>query len=386
MLKTYKFRLYPTKNQEVLLEKHIGTSRFVYNFFLNYSTNCYKNTKTSTNYYNWANQLTRLKKTEKYSWLNEINSQSLQASLKNLDKAYKCFFKKQGGYPNFKSRHKAKWSFEVPQNVKLELSETNDKFGYLVMPKFIKSPIKTRVHRIMPIDYKIKTATIVKSRTNKYYVSLVLEYQPQGKLSFNTLDAENSIGIDMGIADTLILSNGEKYNFPINSKKYDKKLRHCQKSLARKYRKNQPHSKNFEKARVELAKVYEKISNIKDNWIHQTTKKLIAENQSDYYFLENLNIQGMSKNHKLAKAVLFQSWYKFKEVLSYKAKYSGKEVVSIGRFEPSTKTCSNCGHINNDLTLKDRSWICPECQSEHERDINAAINIRNFGIKQLAAV
>ena len=171
MLKTFKFRLYPNENQKVLIEKHIGACRFIYNFFLEYSSNAYKNTKTSTNVYNWMKELTKLKKTKKYFWLNEINSQSLQDSLFNLDRAYQRFYKKQGGYPKFKSKRKSKWSFSVPQYIKLEYSETNVKYGYLSIPKFKKDPIKVRIHRIMPVDYKIKTATITKTRTNKYYVS-----------------------------------------------------------------------------------------------------------------------------------------------------------------------------------------------------------------------
>ncbi len=383
MLKTFKFRLYPNENQKVLIEKHIGACRFIYNFFLEYSSNAYKNTKTSTNVYNWMKELTKLKKTKKYFWLNEINSQSLQDSLFNLDRAYQRFYKKQGGYPKFKSKRKSKWSFSVPQYIKLEYSETNVKYGYLSIPKFKKDPIKVRIHRIMPVDYKIKTATITKTRTNKYYVSLVIEYQPQENISFVKV-VNDGIGIDVGIKDTLVLSNGEKYSLPIDSNKYDKKIRRLQKSLSRKYKPGvKQQSKNYEKTRIRLAKVYEKITNIKTDWIHKITKKLITENQGSYFFLEDLNIQGMTKNHNLAKAVLSQNWGQFKEILTYKACWAGKEVISINRFAPSSKTCSNCGYINNNLTLNDRHWTCPECGSHHDRDINAAINIKNFGLKQL---
>lgn len=386
MLKTFKFRLYPNENQKVLIEKHIGAYRFIYNFFLEYSTKAYKNTKTSTNVYNWMKELTKLKKTKKYSWLNEINSQSLQDSLFNLDRAYQRFYKKQTGYPKFKKKNKVKWSFSVPQYIKLEYSTNNIKFGYLFIPKFKKDPIKVRIHRIMPVDYKIKTATITKTRTNKYYVSLGLEYQPQENISFVKV-VPDGIGIDVGIKDTLVLSNGEKYNLPIDSKKYDKKIRRLQKSLDRKYKSGtKQQSKNYEKARVRLAKVYEKITNIKTDWIHKITKKLITENQGSYFFLEDLNIQGMTKNHNLAKAVLSQNWGQFKEILTYKVHWAGKKVISINRFAPSSKTCSKCGYINNNLTLNDRYWTCPECGSYHDRDINAAINIKNFGLKQLVTV
>lgn len=328
-------------------------------------------------------ELTKLKKTKKYSWLNEINSQSLQDSLFNLDRAYQRFYKKQGGYPKFKSKRKSKWSFSIPQNVRLEYSETNVKFGYLYIRKFMKIPIKVRIHRILPVEYKIKTATITKTRTNKYYVSLVVEYQSQENISFVKM-IPDGIGIDVGIKDTLVLSTGEKYSLPIDSKKYDKKIRRLKKSLDRKYKPGiKQQSKNYEKARVKLAKTHEKITNIKTDWIHKITKKLITENQGSYFFLEDLNIQGMTKNHKLAKSILFQNWGQFKQILTYKAHWAGKEVISINRFAPSSKTCSNCGYVNNNLTLNNRHWTCPECGSPHDRDINAAINIKKFGLKQL---
>jgi len=387
-MKTFKFRLYPNENQKILIEKHIGSNRFLYNFFLNYSTNCYENSKTSTNKFDWMKELTLLKKTEKYSWLNEINSQSLQDSLHNLGNSFQRFYKKLSGYPKFKKKSTSKWSFSIPQNISLEYSETNNKFGYLKIPKF-KQNIKTRIHRILPIDYKIKMATISKSRTNKYFVSLVIEYQPQGSLTFvekNNPNIIDGVGIDVGIKDTLILSNGQKYNYPIKSKSFDKKLKCLNKQLAHKYKPGQQRSKNFEKTRIKIAKVYEKISNIKENWIHQMTSKIISENQGNYIFIEDLNVSGMLKNKKLSKAIQFQSWYKFKEVLSYKALWSGKQVVSIDRWAPSTKTCHKCGFKNDSLTLKDRSWTCPNCNTQLDRDINAAINIKQFGIKQLATV
>jgi putative transposase len=151
-MKTFKFRLYPNENQKILLDKHIGSSRFIYNFFLNYSKNCYENTKTSTSKFDWMKELTLLKKTEKYSWLNEINSQVLQDSLHNLGNSFQRFYKKLSGYPKFKKKSTSKWSFSIPQNISLEYSETNDKFGYLKIPKFNKQPIKTRIHRILPLE------------------------------------------------------------------------------------------------------------------------------------------------------------------------------------------------------------------------------------------
>jgi putative transposase len=381
--KTYKFRLYPNKDQKILIEKHIGASRFVYNFFLAYSSNAYKNTKTSTNVYDWSKVLTKLKKTQKYSWLNEINSHTLQASLFNLDNAFKKFYKKQASYPRFKKKKSSTSFFTISDKIKLNFSKINTKFGYLSIPKCRNDPIKVRIHRMLPNEYEIKRAIITRTKTNKYYVSLVVKCPSESKV-FSIKYNNNGIGIKFGIRDTIVLSTGEKYNLPIKHDQYDKKIKTLQKSLARKYNPDsKEQSKNYEKTRIKLAKVYEKITNIKNDWIQKTTSKLIAENQGKYFFLQDVDIKNMAKNRKLSKQIYFQSWYKFKQVLTYKANWAGKEIIIIDKYKPITKTCNVCGYINEKLNSRSIEWTCPQCGSQHDRNINAAINIKNFGMEQL---
>lgn len=372
MFKAYKFRIYPTDEQIEKLNKHFGHTRFVYNKFLEFAKNAYKNTKTSfVNYNTWCKVLVALKKTEKYHWLNDVNAQSLQQSIKDLEISYKRFFKKQSGYPNFKKKSH-KQSFRVPQYIQLYEKEDNDKYGFLFIPKF-REGIKVRIHRKIPKNAKIKSCTISRTTTNKYNVSILVETDEI--VSARDIDYENSIGMDLGVKDLVTLSDGTKFRGHKPLTKLERKLKRAHQNLSKKVK----YSKNWEKARLELAKTYEKIRNCSDDYLHKLTKK-ISKSQADVFFVEDLNIQGMMKNHKLAKSISEKSWYKFKTLLKYKAEWQGKKVIEIGMFEPSSKTCSVCGYKNDNLQLSDREWVCPECGTKHDRDINAAINIRQFGI------
>ncbi|POZ92915.1 RNA-guided endonuclease TnpB family protein [Petrotoga halophila] len=373
MLKTYKFRIYPTDEQIEKFNKHFGHTRFVYNLFLEFATNVYKNTKTYTNYNMWAKVLVTLKKSEKYKWLNDVNSQSLQQSLKDLETGYKRFFKKLSRHPKFKKKSH-KQSFRVPQHIQLYEKEDNDKYGIIFVPKF-KEGIKARVHRKIDPNAKIKNCTFIKTTTNKYYVSILFETDET--IPERDIDYENSIGMDMGLKDIVVLSDGTKVEAPKVLRKYEKKLKHVQKKLSNKVQ----GSKNREKDRLKVAKIHEKIKNAREDFLHKLTKE-ISENQANVFFVETLNIQGMLKNHKLAKSISDVSWYQFKTFLKYKAERLGKKVIEIGMFEPSSKTCSVCGYKNKDLELSDRKWTCPECGTKHDRDINAAVNIRQFGIQK----
>jgi putative transposase len=371
VLVTYKFRIYPTKEQEEKLNKHFGHTRFVYNFFLNYDTIIYKVMGRSTNYNEWANILVKLKKMDKYSWLNEVNSQSLQQSLKHLEQAFKNFYKKRGGYPKFKKKKVSRESFSVPQHIDFYTKEDNPKCGYIFVPKF-REGIKVRVHRNFPDNFKIKNVTFVKTSANKYYVSIVIEV-PDTKI-INTSDG--ILGIDLGIKDTIILSTGEKYSLSDLSK-YEKKLKRLHKQLSKK----QKGSNNREKTRLRLAKLYEKITNIKEDWIHKVTHKIVNENQVGKIVVEDLNIKGMMKNSKLSKYIHIQSWGKFISILTYKSNNLGIEVIKADRFFPSSQTCSVCGYVNKKVKdLKIRKWTCPKCGTEHDRDINSAKNLVNYGL------
>jgi len=377
MLKTYKFRIYPTNEQIEKLNQHFGHNRFVFNLFLEFTNNAYKNTKTYTNYYVWAKVLTVLKKTEKYQWLNDVNSQSLQQSIKDLEIGFERFFKKLSKHPKFKKKS-SRQSFRVPQHIQLYENEGNDKYEILFVPKF-KEGIKVRVHRKIDPNAKIKNCTFIKTPTGKYFVSIT--FQVEGSYPERDIDYENSIGMDMGLKDLVVLSDGTKVEAPKVFRKYEKKLKHAQKKLSNKVQ----GSKNWEKAKLEVARIHEKIKNIREDFLHKLTKE-ISENQADVFVVETLNIRGMLKNRKLSKSISDASWYQFKTFLKYKVERLGKKIIEIGMFEPSSKTCSVCGYKNEDLELSDREWVCPECGTVHDRDINAAINIRQFGIEQLVTV
>ena len=361
---TYKFRLKPTKDQEILLNKHFGSVRWSYNYFLNQRKEEYLNNNKSITYNNQSKSLTNLKQENETDWLKEVNSQSLQYSLKCLDQAYQNFFNKRTQFPKFKSR-KSKNSFTCPQFVRNE-----DKL--LFIPKF-QEGIKMIMER--EIKGKIKKATLSKTPTGKYFVSILTEkeYTP----SVKTI---NSVGIDLGIKDFLVLSNGTKIKNHRFLKHYERLLAQNQKHLSRKTK----GSKRYEKQRIKVAKIHEKITNSRMDLIHKTTLNLV--NQFDTIYLEDLNVKGMMKNHKLAKAIGDVSWGKFIDVLTYKAEWNDKEIIHIDRFFPSSKTCSKCGWINNSLTLKDRTWECKECNEIHDRDVNAAINIINEGCRKNISV
>jgi len=354
-MNTYKFKILPTRAQQDRLDQMFGCSRFVWNYFLDLNNKIYLEAKEKDlkkkhlNYYDCANQLTDLKK--KNEWLKEANSQSLQQTLKDLDTSYNRFFKKQSGFPNFKSK-KNRQSFRIPQF--FELNENQISF-----PKF-KEGIKTIVHR--EIKGNIKYATISKTKTEKYFVSITTDYEVKKKRTSN-----NSIGIDLGIKDFAVSSDGKKYNLEL--KRNDSKI----KFLHRKLSKKKNGSNNKKKARLQLALQYEKAENRKQDFQHKLSDKLCKENK--LIAIEDLNIKGMVKNHCLAKSISNQSWYSFITKLEYKSeRYSGK-IEKTNRFYPSSKTCSNCGYINQDLTLKNREWTCKECGVKHDRDILASQNI-----------
>jgi len=357
---TYKFRLKPTKDQEVLLNKHFGSVRYAYNYFLNQRKEEYLNNKKSITYNQQSKILTQLKTGEETEWLKEVNSQSLQYSLKCLDQAYQNFFNKRTQFPKFKSR-KSRNSFTCPQFVSYDKNK-------IIIPKF-REGIKMIMER--NIKGKIKKATLSKTPTGKYFVSILTEkeYTPSVKTN-------QSVGIDLGIKDFLVLSNGTKIKNHRFLKHYERLLTKNQKHLSRKTK----GSNRYEKQRIKAAKIHEKITNSRMDLIHKTTLNLV--NQFDIIYLEDLNVKGMMKNHKLAKAIGDVSWSKFIETLTYKAEWNKKEIIHIDRFFPSSKTCSKCGWINNSLTLKDRTWTCTDCGEVLDRDFNAAINILNEGCRK----
>ena len=357
--KTYRFRIYPNKEQEVLLNKHFGCSRFVYNYFLNERKEQYQKDKKSDNYYAQAKTLTDLKKQEDTVWLKEVNSQTLQFALRSLDTAYVNFFRGNAQFPKFKSR-KHKNTFTVPQFGKLE-------DGKIILPKF-KEGIKVKLHR--EVKGEIGKMSITKTPTGKYYVSIFTEQQIE-----NLPKTNKQVGVDLGLKDFAITSDGIKFKNNRYTKKYAKLLKKAQQHLSRK----QKGSNGFEKQKLKVAKIYEKIASCRLDTLHKVSHQLANEN--DLIVCEDLNVKGMIKNHKLSKHIADVSWGNFLTLLQYKCDWYGKELVKVNRFYPSSKTCVDCGWINQELKLSDREWTCKSCGVVHDRDVNSSRNILKEGLK-----
>jgi putative transposase len=381
--KSYKFKIEPTSLQKTFFAKHFGVCRFVYNYYLNMRKETYLNDKISLNYYDNMKDLVLLKKEENFNWLKEVNSQSIQQSVRNLDTAYNRFYRKQSNFPKFKSKNN-KQSFTIPQYLKID----NNK---LIIPKF-REGIKINLHR--QIEGKILFGTISKSTTGKYYASITceIEYNPYQKTG-------SKIGIDAGIKNLATLSNGEIYE-NVNSLKFNlKKLKYEQRQLSKK----QKDSSSYLKQKQKLAKLYEKITNIRTNHLHKVTTNIIKNH--DIICVEDLHVKDMMKrkdsikddngnylpngqsektelNRYLADAALGT----FYQMLKYKAKWNDKLIIKIDRYFPSSKMCNKCSYIKQDLKLSDRSWTCPNCNTHHDRDYNASQNILRQGLNMLSEI
>ena len=359
MLKAFRYRLSPTASQAELINKHIGCARFVYNNALAFKQSEYAKDKTNHSWYSLVKRLPDLKKENE--WLKEVNSQSLQQSIINMNTAFENFFKCRADFPKFKKKGKGKQSFNIPQSININ----DDK---LIIPKF-KKGIDIVLHR--PFKGEIRQATISKTPTGKYFVSILCETVEMEKQS-NPINEETTVGLDLGIKSFLVSSNGKEYDNPKYLRKSISRLKYQQRQFSK-------HKSNKRKHR--LAILHEKVANQRKDFLHKVSTELIRENQS--IALEDLNINGMLKNHCLAGSISDVSWGMFVTMLEYKAKWNGVNILRIGRFEPSSKTCNCCGYINKELTLKDREWTCPECGSVLDRDINASINIKNFALNKL---
>lgn len=357
MLKAFRYRLYPTEEQSVLLNKHIGSVRFLYNFALETKQLAWAGSRVDLNRYDLQKQLKDLK--NDLTWLKEVNSQSLQVALMNLDAAYLRFFKGQNSFPKFKSKSSGKQSFNVPQNVKIE----GDK---LIIPKF-REGIDIVLHR--STKGVIKQATISRTSTGKYFVSILCETGEKCKPKPKVTE-ERTVGVDLGIKDFAITSNGDVFENPKHLRNAQSKLKYIQ----RKYSKNKG-----KRTKHKLAKAHEKVANQRKDFLHKVSTKVVRESQS--IALEDLNVSGMLKNHCLAQSIIDAGWSNFVSMLEYKAEWYGVNILRIGRFDPSSKTCSNCGAINKELQLKDRKWTCGSCSTVLDRDVNAACNIKSFALK-----
>lgn len=367
MNKAYKFRIYPNKEQIELIEKTFGCTRFVYNHFLNQRIEIYRSEGESIGYTDQQNQLPSMKR--ELEWLKEVDSTSLQMALRNLDRAFKNFFRdKNIGFPKFKSRKKSKKSYTI-NYVNNNIEVKNKK---IKLPKL--KWVSARVHRF--VEGRIISATISKSPTNKYYVSIITE------LEIEPLDRKEAIiGIDLGISHFATFSNGEK----IKNHKYLKnkleKLAKEQRKLSRK----EKFSSNWYKQKMKVSKIHEKIKNERQDFLQKLSKRITDENQ--IIILEDLGVKNMMKNKKLSRDISDVSWNKFYNYLEYKTKWKGRTLHKIDKWFPSSKTCSNCGHIMRSLPLNIRKWDCPSCNAKDiDRDINASINILKQGLKELKEI
>ena len=359
MNKAYNFRLYPNKENQVLLSKHFGSARFIYNTMLRFKKFYYEKLGINPSYNELSYALTHLKKLEEYSWLNEINSQTLQAVLKDLDSAFKNFYQGRANFPKFKSKKTNRFSFRVPQFVKLENNR-------LYFPKF-KKGIKVKQHQ--EIIGTIKNATIKLNPSGKYYVSLTVEYDNQiptkPKIEYNS-----AVGVDLGIKTYATLSNKISYTYPMYLENNLVKLKELQTKFSK--------SKS-KRVRLDIAKLYEKITNQRLDFIHKLTKELVTK--YDSIAIEDLDVKSMLEGHSdLARRISDCSWFTFRQLLTYKSELYGCNLIVIPRFYPSSKSCSNCNYINDNLKLTDRERLCPSCGLTLDRDYNASLNILNKGL------
>jgi putative transposase len=375
MLKAVKIRLYPNTDQINYINNLLGSCRFVYNQCLQLKIKEYTQNNKSIGLKELGNFFHQtLTKNEEYSWLQEHNTKVLKQSIINLLDSYKRFFVNGAGFPKYKSRKENKLSCRFPLET---ISRKNNYLsGRLTLSgiKNIKYKTSDR-HKIYLDKHKsgIRSATLTKTKCNQYFLSILVD----GDVKQLNKPKNDFIGIDLGIKTFIVDSNNNSYeNIKIKRNNGDK-LKRLNQLLSRK----QKGSKNKDKARIKLAKFHNKLNNQKENYLHEISNQLLNENQ--VIIMEDLNVSGMLKNHKLAKSIQELSLSRFKTILEYKANWYNRDIIQIDRFYPSSKLCSNCGEKNTDLTLEDRTWICPACKVKHDRDFNAAKNILKEGKKLL---
>ena len=366
MEKAYKFRIYPNKTQEILLQKTFGCVRFIYNHFLDRRIKAYEQNKKNISYNECSKELTQLKKEKK--WLKEPDKSSLQNALKHLDTAYKNFFNRpETGFPKFKSKKNRYKSYKT--------NMTNNNIAFLgnkiKLPKLGKVKVRDKYCQI---EGRILSATVSQMPSGKYYAALCCTDVLQPEF----IRTDKYVGLDLGIKDFVITSDAVKYSNPKYLQKSLAKLAKLQRELSQKTK----GSSNWEKARVKVAKLHDRIANQRRNLLHQISCQLIKN--YDVICLEDLQVSNMMRNHKLARNIADVSWSEFVRQLKYKAEWFGKVIVKIDKFYPSSQLCHVCGYKNTEVKDLDvREWDCPECKTHHDRDVNVAINIRNEGLRIL---
>lgn len=364
----FKFRIYPNKTQQTLINKTLGCCRFVFNHFLALRRDEWTANHKAIGYVQTAALLTDLKKNEDFSWLKEADSMALQEALRNLDTAYQNFFQRRAKYPRFKSKHNHTQSYRT----------RNQSNGIRIVGGKIKLPKigEVKIKQSRTFEGRILNVTVSRAASGKYFVSLCVELDKETLIRSNN---GGKIGIDVGLSEFLTDSNGNAVENPRVLKRLTRKLIREQRRLSRKM----PKSNNRNKARIRVARVYEHIANIRKDFLHKLSTRLVIENQ--VIAVENLKIKNMMKNHHLAKAIADVSWSEFFRQLAYKAELHGSKLLKVDTFYPSSQTCSNCGYQNEKTkNLAVREWTCPKCGAVHDRDENAAKNILRKALEQAA--
>lgn len=380
MFRAIKVKLYPNKQQEQVINKILGCYRFVYNHMLALKQQEYDDNKISLSLCDISKYFhNTLCKDEKYSWIKEQNTHVMKQSIRQMMSAYDRFFKLHSGFPKFKTK-KDRQSALFPITA-ISKSNTFDT-KHVSLVKSLKN-IKFRCSdlyfkRLQTYKDSIRSATVSKTKSGNYFLSILIDIPQDEIIKFKQIGG--SVGIDLGVKDFVITSDGEIFENKHFYKKQENKIKKLQKQLSRKVK----GSNNREKARIKLAKVYERLVNQRENYIHSVVNELLK--YYDTIYMEDLNVKGMLKNHNLAKAIQEVGFFRFKSVLFDKSVNNGKRVVFVDRFYPSSKTCSCCGYIYRRLTLKEREWKCPDCGEIHDRDLNAAMNILTEGERILESI
>ena len=380
MLQAIKIRIYPDGNQISLLNKLFGCYRFTYNHCLVYKQENYEKDKTSISVKDLSKYF-HAKLFKEFEFLREFNSNILKNSIQVLDKTYQSFFKQHTGYPSFKSKHD-KQSIKFIKNNSISRHNLDD--GLINLTKNLKG-IKFKTSEkyekyLLENKENIKSITVSRNKSDVYHASILFDADKKILNKNINKPINNIVGVDLGVKTFVVCSNGLSFENLNLNKKQSKRIKRLQRQLSKK----EKGSKNRRKARIKLAKLYEKINNKKLNYIHNITTQLVRDNQT--IVIEDLNVNGMLKNHNLAKSIQDVSWYEVKRQLEYKTQWYGRDLVKISRWFPSSKLCSKCGYINKKIALKDREWICPDCGTHHDRDFNASVNIENEGKRILVGM